>query len=280
MGLFGSGHHYEKKEQADWEQAECAEHSIHGKRGFVMISDYEQTMVPKAPWIQYKDEAGAEAVSEWYMLYYNNAWGEVIGHTEYAKALNELEPFVLDSNSTYLLIRKLSEDELYRLVETAPEREDYFSYVGELPEDVRAEIEMSFQKGVQVFGISAPEDGAKMAEQIMNIVDEILETGELPEAYEDITDVAVALGVMFGQALCCGHGWKWKVFGDSPEQASFGVVSPEDNFCNTPMPYLLRILTGQNINSYGENDNTVLLLYNMLENIDKRPKKERYYPLA
>lgn len=278
MGLFGSGFHYEKREEADWEQAEYAEHSIQGKRGFVMISDHTQIKVPREPWAQYKDEA--EAVSEWYMLYYNNAWGEVIGHTEYAKALNALEPFVLDSNSTFLLIRKLSEEELYCLVETPPKREDYFPYVGEVPEDVRREIGMSFRKGVQVFGISDPEDGAKMAEQIMNIVDEILETGELPEAYEDIADVAVALGVMFGQALCCGHGWKWKVFGNSPEQASFGVVSPEDNFCNAPMPYLLRILTGQNINSYGENDNTVLLLYNMLENIDKRPKKEKYYPLA
>jgi hypothetical protein len=119
-----------------------------------------------------------------------------------------------------------------------------------------------------------------MAEQIMNIVDSILETGMIPDVYEDIADVAVALGVMFGQALCCGYGWKWKVFGSSKEQASFGVVSPEENFCNAPMPYLLKILTGQNINRYGENDNTVLLLYNMLENIDKKPKKERYYPLA
>ena len=32
--------------------------------------------------------------------------------------------------------------------------------------------------------------------------------------------------------------------------------------------------------SYGENDNTVLLLYNMLKDIDKKPKQERYYPLA
>ena len=96
----------------------------------------------------------------------------------------------------------------------------------------------------------------------------------------DIVDAAVAPGGMFGQALCCGYGWKWKVFGNSRDQISFGVVSPEENFCNAPMSYLLKILTGQNINRYGENDNTVLLLYNMLENIDKKPKKERYYPLA
>lgn len=276
-GLFGDGLRYGTKETADWNGAGRAEYSIDGKRGFVMIPDSRQIIIPKAPWKQYKE---AEGVSEWYVLFYCNTWGEVIGHTEYANALKKLEKFVLDSDSDSFLLRRLDEDELYSLVEVRPEREDFFSYVGELPENIRAEIDGTFQKGVRVFGISDPGDGARMAEQIMNIVDNILETNTIPDAYGDIADVAVALGVMFGQALCCGYGWKWKVFGHSREQASFGVVSPEENFCNAPMPYLLKILTGQNINRYGENDNTVLLLYNMLENIDRKPKKERYYPLA
>ena len=33
----------------------------------------------------------------------------------------------------------------------------------------------------------------------------------------DIVDAAVAPGVMFGQALCCGYGWKSKVFGNTLE---------------------------------------------------------------
>lgn len=140
-----------------------------------------------------------------------------------------------------MLIRRLEEEELYSLVEVWPKREDYFTYVEELSEDVRAEIDRTFQKGVRVFEINDPDDGAKMAEQIMNIVDNILETGAIPDAYGDIVDVAVALGVLFGQALCCGYGWKWKAFGDSREQASSGVVSPENNFSNTPMLYLLKI---------------------------------------
>ncbi len=276
-GLFGDGLHYGTKETADWNEAARADHSIDGKRGFVMIADSSQIIIPKEPWKHYKEAA---EVSEWYMLFYCNTWGEVIGHTEYAHALRKLEKFVLDSDSDSFLLRRLDEEELYSLAEVRPEREDFFSYVDELPEGVRKEIDMTFQKGVRVFGISDPSDGAGMAEQIMNTVDNILKTGTIPDAYGDIADVAVALGVMFGQALCCGYGWKWKVFGNSRDQTSFGVVSPEENFCNAPMSYLLKILTGQNINRYGENDNTVLLLYNMLDNIDKKPKKERYYPLA
>lgn len=102
--------------------------------------------------------------------------GEVIGHTEYAHAIEKLEEYALDSDLDFLLIRRLEEEELYSLVEVWPKREDYFTYVEELSEDVRAEIDRTFQKGVRVFEINDPDDGAKMAEQIMNIVDNILET--------------------------------------------------------------------------------------------------------
>ena len=159
-------------------------------------------------------------------------------------------------------------------------RKNYFKYVGEMPDDVRSEIDRVFRFAVQIFKISDSTDGKTIASEANRIVDDILETGKFPSEYSDIEDVAVALGVLFGQALCCGYGWTWKVFGDNESNTMFGVVSPEENFCNAPMPYLLRILKGQNIGMDGKNDNTVLLLYNMLENIDQKPEQEKYFPLA
>ena len=91
---------------------------------------------------------------------------------------------------------------------------------------------------------------------------------------------AVCLGVLFGHALCVGQQWKWKALGENAGNASFCVVSPGDYFSNAPMPYLLRILFGNNRNVDGTNDNTVLLLYNMLENIDRKPEKQKYFPVA
>ncbi len=164
--------------------------------------------------------------------------------------------------------------------EVLPKRDSYYGYSAEMPENVRAEIDKTFEKAVRVFKIEHPEDGEAIATQLLEIVDHILETGEFPEEYEDIVDVAVALGVLFGQALCCGYGWAWKVFGDSEDDTVFGVVSPEENFCNAPMLYLNRILSGQNIGLDGKNDNTVLLLYNMLKDIDQRPQDVTYYPVA
>lgn len=161
-----------------------------------------------------------------------------------------------------------------------PKRDSYYSYSAEMPEDVKAEIDGAFEKAVRVFKINHPEDGEAIATQLLEIVDNILETGEFPEEYGDIIDVAVALGVLFGQALCCGYGWTWKVFGSSQDDTVFGVVSPEENFCNAPMLYLNRILSGQNTGLDGRNDNTVLLLYNMLKDIDQRPQDVKYYPVA
>ena len=129
MGLFGDDVDYRTKETADWNGAERAEHSISGKRGFVMISDRTQIIVPREPWKQYQEE---DTVSEWHMLYYCNMWGEVIGHTEYAHAIEKLEEYALDSDRDSLLIRRLEEEELYSLVEVWPKREDYFTYVEEL----------------------------------------------------------------------------------------------------------------------------------------------------
>ncbi len=165
-------------------------------------------------------------------------------------------------------------------LEKTPKRNNYFNYTGEMPDDVKSEIDRVFRMAVQIFGIKDPTDGKAIASEIRRIVDDILKTGSFPSEYADIEDVAVALGVMFGQALCCGYGWTWKVFGDSEQKAMFGVVSPEENFCNVPMQYLLKILKKQNIGLDGKNDNTVLLLYNMLENIDQRPEREKYIPLA
>lgn len=107
-----------------------------------------------------------------------------------------------------------------------------------------------------------------------------METNTFPEEYESLSDVCVALGVLFGQALCIGYGWNWQEFGDTKKKAVFGVVSPEKNFCNAPLNFIYQILQGNNIGLDGQNDNTVLLLYNMLEDIDKKPLGQKYYPLS
>ena len=91
---------------------------------------------------------------------------------------------------------------------------------------------------------------------------------------------AVGLGCLYGDAVCKEHGWKWMAFGPDDESAAFGVVSPEGNYCLAPMSFILKIMNGENIGPDGQNDNTVLLLFNMIDGIDERPGSQKMIPLG
>ncbi len=158
--------------------------------------------------------------------------------------------------------------------------ESCYNYVGEMSEEVFNEIRREAGRAVKIFNLTDLDDGRALATQLRKIVDQILETGEFPEEYEDIVDVAVGLGTVFGNALCVGYDWEWMELGDSEENVVHSVVSPKGYYSNAPMIYLYRILTGNNIGLDGKNDNTVLLLYNMLENIDDKPEDKMHIPMA
>ncbi len=158
--------------------------------------------------------------------------------------------------------------------------DSYFQFVREMDGETFSEIKRMAGEAASIFHIADLEDGRAIAAQILTIVDGILETGQFPEQYEDLADVAVGLGSLFGNALCIGYGWAWKDFGNSEEHVVHGVVSPRGFYTNAPMEYMYNILSGNNKGLDGENDNTVLLLYNMLENIDDRPGDKMLVPLA
>lgn len=153
--------------------------------------------------------------------------------------------------------------------------EEAFSYIGELDADVTAEIEQTVLFARKVFKIHKTVSGRQMAETVYSIVEKILREGKIPSKYDDLEDVSIALGCLFGQALVTGLGWKWKEIGESKEDAIYCVVSPDENYVNPCMAYLQRILGGKNIGGDGKNDNTVMLLWNMAEQcMKKTPKKK------
>ena len=148
------------------------------------------------------------------------------------------------------------------------EEEAYFSYVDEVDQSTYDELLNAARSAISVFHIPQTDDGKEIASAINKIVDDILATGEFPREYydNDINNVAVELGALYGFALNMGYGWRWKKVGKSADELTFSWgVGPEDDNWFTPCGvYLAKILTGKNINRDGENDNTVLLNYNMI----------------
>ena len=157
--------------------------------------------------------------------------------------------------------------------------QDSYPYEGELSASFASAIEDEIENTLAVFRIDA-EDGKEVAAAINHYVDLILETDRIPPAYSDISDVAVGLGILYGHAICSYYGWTWKMLGVSPEESWVSVVSPKGYYCLQPMNYMLKILKKENIGFDGKNDNTVLLLFNMLEDIEKTTPPEKHYTLS
>lgn len=153
--------------------------------------------------------------------------------------------------------------------------EPAFPYLGELPEKTAEQIAGQTKKAMEYFKIPDSKDGLEIATRVSMAVDEILEKETLPEGYDEMLDVAVALGCVFGHALCVGYGWSWKAVGKDADHATYCVVSPEENYINPSMKYLYKILSGQNLGREGKNENTTLRLYQMLENADEKPSARK-----
>lgn len=155
-----------------------------------------------------------------------------------------------------------------------------FSYTAALPADMQAEVLRVSDEAKRYFHLVNPQNHENLVKQIHEKVDALLKGKPYPSAYSDLKNAAIALGARFGYELNQARGWKWMMVGNSEEAAEVCIVSPKENYCIFPLSYMLKILEGRNIGTDGKNDNTVLLLWNMTENIDDQPKDKKFIPLS
>lgn len=171
--------------------------------------------------------------------------------------------------------------ELLDEVTSSKETEDqsFYNYNAELDLTIQKEIRDNYHYAIDIFGIIAL-DIPKAVRKVHDIVEESIYMSMIPKDYDDITDVAVGLGVLFGQFICDSYGWKWRAVGKNKENFIISVVSPDDCFCIFPLNYMNRILSARSSQSDEKEDNTILLLYNMLETIKSKPHDKRLCPLT
>lgn len=160
------------------------------------------------------------------------------------------------------------------------DKPNFYEQVVEMDEDTLAQIVGQMVRVGRFYQMESLDDGRVIATKVRDIVDEYLETQQLPEEFEDERDFAVALGCLYGHAVCVGYDWDWKIFIFEDGDATQGLASPKEYFSINPLEYIYTVLTGQNIGADGSNDNTILLLYNMLENVDEHPADMMYMLLS
>lgn len=157
--------------------------------------------------------------------------------------------------------------------------ERYYEYIADLDDNTEKVLEETILVAGKAFCISDLNDGETIASEVRSFIDRILETGAFPKEYQSLDEVCIALGALYGHSLKISYGWSWKVFGKTEEDSMCGVVSPKKNFCNPSFNYIYSILIGSNYGSDVKKENTVLLSYNMMKDIDKKPMDLKYYPI-
>jgi len=156
----------------------------------------------------------------------------------------------------------------------------YFNYNEKIDSRDYKEIINNYKYAIEAFDISES-DNFGAIEKIHTIVNESDYSSVIPDKYDDITEVSIGLGVLFGQFICDSYGWKWRIVGMDKNNNSFSVVSPNEEFCLFPLGYMKKTIESSLDKSNEYYDNTILLLYNMLERIEeKKTTNNKLCPLA
>lgn len=96
-----------------------------------------------------------------------------------------------------------------------------------------------------------------------------------------LRDFSVTLGALWGACVCKQYGWNWLGLKEEfDEDLAFYVVSPNNRYCIPPFGFIYRIVNKNNEGFDGKNDNTIVLLFNMLEGIEMRSTNLSYTVLG
>jgi len=76
------------------------------------------------------------------------------------------------------------------------------------------------------------------------------------------------------------YGWQWQYLDFGQGGAGIYIVSPKTYYCCPPLYFLTKILLGNNAGLDGKNDNTVMLLFNMLDGIENQKPSSNYQTIS
>ena len=95
---------------------------------------------------------------------------------------------------------------------------------------------------------------------------------------EMLQEQAIQLGCLWAEAVIKEYGWFWKYLGD--DDMGVYIVSPSEYYSCPPLFFLTNIINGENIGFDGKNDNTILLLFNMLEDVERNIPSKKHTVLS
>ena len=128
-------------------------------------------------------------------------------------------------------------------------------------------IDEAIADALELLGINGADDlpPQVMVTHISNYVDDKLGTSTLPEV--QMHENSLSLGALWGEMVVKAYGWQWQHLDFGAEGQGIYVVAPNKAYCCHPLYFLNKIMMGKNTGLDGNNDNTVVLLFNMLKDV-------------
>ncbi len=143
--------------------------------------------------------------------------------------------------------------------------------VTELEKDLVNALKAEQEKCIKLLKISENDTPQEIVKKIRVYVDNLLSENHTEE---NLREYAITLGSMWGEMIVNKYGWKWKYLDFGEDIKGIYIVSQNNFYCTPPLFVLTNILLGDNYGLDGNNDNTVLLTFNMLDDIEgKKPSK-------
>jgi hypothetical protein len=164
-------------------------------------------------------------------------------------------------------------DEISESLQIGKSPENVGITVTSTSEETLAALAEEAKKAMTLVGAADSDTSTEIVTKIRVFVDDLLTKGC---SGDEVSERAISLGALWGEAVIKEYGWEYKDidFGDGETQ--FYLVSPEEYFCCNPLYFINKILSGNNRGLDGNNDNTVLLLFNMMKDIDAQRPDMKY----
>lgn len=144
-----------------------------------------------------------------------------------------------------------------------------FVEVNDIDEEIKSAILEEESKALDLLSVKKNNNPKEIVQKIKEYVDSLLADNLSFYDEQKKKDLSITLGSAWGVAVCETYSWKWQGLRRQDEEyAAFFVVSPHGKFCCPPFGFIFNILNGANAGFDGKNDNTIMLLFNMLDNVE------------
>ena len=149
--------------------------------------------------------------------------------------------------------------------------------VTELENELVEALKEKETEAYALLNVSAKDNPEDIVKTIRKYVDKVLSENH---SEEDLREYALRLGSLWGEMVVRHYKWAWKYLDFGEDGGGIYIVSPNAYYCCPPLYFLTKILLGNNSGLDGRNDNTVMLLFNMIEGIENNKPNTNYQVIS